>query len=277
MHGRFDLVARCITATFSVSFGIRRNTRYCVTLSDRDEAHPPRTVTVDGATVKHLRPAERELGALLLRLLAPPGADGNPRKLTKAQRKGQASAAPRGNGKGKGPPTAAMGPAEIAAAQARSRRCLVGLAASPHTFEQSVRAAVDGTEGAAAGVPPVLLLLDEAAPLIDTVAAGWREHVAGGVVIVLGDNRGLSADEEAFCDSLEAAGDARVVRVSLGPVPLLASQCIVLLHHYLDRLAHTCDLFAYPDGARGGRTPAELRGQQCRPVTEYAGWGGGVA
>ena len=72
---------------------------------------------------------------------------------------------------------------------------------------------------------------------------------------------------QGVCDELALSGLAHVVRVSLGPVPLLASHCIVMLHHYLDRLAHTCDV------ERVARTPAELRGQQCQSSEAYSGWG----
>lgn len=165
-----------------------------MTLYDRENVHPCRTVTVDGGAVKHLRPAERELGALLLRLLLPPDADGNPRKLTKTQRKGKGSRHPRHIDGAHAAPH--MTAEEIAAQQERSRRCLVGMAASLHTFEQSVRAAVLATEGVAAGSPALIMLLDEAAPLIDAPESEWRDHVKGGVIIVLGDNRGLTKEEE---------------------------------------------------------------------------------
>eukprot|EP00041_Stephanoeca_diplocostata_P029478 m.871341 g.871341 ORF g.871341 m.871341 type:complete len:148 (+) comp23568_c0_seq32:129-572(+) len=75
MHGRLDLVARCITASFFVSYGVRRNTRYTVTLSDKERKHKDRTVLVNGAMVKHLRPDERSIGSLLHKLLAPSADD----------------------------------------------------------------------------------------------------------------------------------------------------------------------------------------------------------
>ena len=80
-------------------------------------------------------------------------------------------------------------------------------------------------EGPAAGPPRLLLVLDEAAPLIDDPAAGWVEHVRpAGVGVVLGDNRGLDQIEEDCLYQLAAEGLVRVVKVSLGPTPLLASQ-----------------------------------------------------
>jgi len=44
-------------------------------------------------------------------------------------------------------------------------------------------------------------------------------------------------------------------QVSLGPVSLLASHCIVLLHHYLDRHGHTCR----PQGGIGRSEAAQSR------------------
>jgi hypothetical protein len=101
------------------------------------------------------------------------------------------------------------------------------------------------TEAAAASPPrkvrSLVLVLDEAAPMIDDPDAGWLDLAKeNGVVILLGDNRGLNAEEEEGLVKMEQEGVATVVKVSLGPTPLLASQCIVLVHHYLDRLAHCC-------------------------------------
>ena len=250
--------------------------RYRATLYDRAGVHSPRTVRIDGATAKHLRPAERELGALLLRLLQPAGGAGrNPRKLTKAQRKGQ-QAPLRPSFPQREPTDAEV--AEAKAWEERSRRCLVGLSASEEDLEQSITAAVaEAASVSSTSIgPPLVLILDEAAPLIDDPAADWRGRTGGGVVVLLGDNRGLDISEEAIATKLEENGKAVVRRVSLGPVPLLGSHCIVLLHHYLDKLAHTCqNAHAHPRGPGGGKTPADsgLRGQLCKKVGEYKGWG----
>ncbi|CAE8691094.1 unnamed protein product [Polarella glacialis] len=66
-------------------------------------------------------------------------------------------------------------------------------------------------------------------------------HSCPQVLIVLGDDRGLTAAQEAA--TLEAAATAsncQVLRVSLGPEVLLGSHCIVLVQHYMDRLLHCC-------------------------------------
>ena len=40
-----------------------------------------------------------------------------------------------------------------------------------------------------------------------------------------------------------------------------------LVHHYLDRIAHTCTV------EKGtGSTPEYPRGSQCKPADEYKGW-----
>lgn len=49
-------------------------------------------------------------------------------------------------------------------------------------------------------------------------------------VYVLGDNRGVSEDDEILLK------DAGARRISLGPAPLLASQCISIIHYECDRL-----------------------------------------
>jgi hypothetical protein len=44
MHGRLDLIARCVTASMFISFGTRRNTDYRVSLYDRNAKVAPRCV-----------------------------------------------------------------------------------------------------------------------------------------------------------------------------------------------------------------------------------------
>eukprot|EP00041_Stephanoeca_diplocostata_P029487 m.871830 g.871830 ORF g.871830 m.871830 type:complete len:354 (+) comp23568_c0_seq65:129-1190(+) len=336
MHGRLDLVARCITASFFVSYGVRRNTRYTVTLSDKERKHKDRTVLVNGAMVKHLRPDERSIGSLLHKLLAPSADDVSASaassaltktqqwKLTKAQRKALRSRTDRT------PPsdphaalntrvpdvdddTAVEAPIEPLAhwqvqqrqktarhreeqrvqqqrKADRARKCLVGFDVNARTFTESVRHAVHSATIDADRDPVVvgepvtgqlrdckgpclLLMLDEAAPFIDDPASTWPHRVSNGVVVVLGDNRGLSVAETDACTALAAEGLVAIEKVSLGPVPLLASQCIVLVHHYLDRLTHTC--VAAADGPpKGAHRPTSERGQQCNPVGAYRSWHG---
>uniref|UniRef100_A0A7S0NXD9 Uncharacterized protein n=1 Tax=Calcidiscus leptoporus TaxID=127549 RepID=A0A7S0NXD9_9EUKA len=78
-----------------------------------------------------------------------------------------------------------------------------------------------------------LLALHEDGVGLDTLLTRGPSAVCGeGVVLVLGDHKGYSAEDEALLDKLGAR------RGSVGPLPLLTSQCIVLCHHALDCRAH---------------------------------------
>ena len=59
---------------------------------------------------------------------------------------------------------------------------------------------------------------------------GDQSLPAPATILVLGDHMGFSKKEEALFDQLGA------VRASVGPIPLLASHCIVLAHAALDRV-----------------------------------------
>lgn len=61
--GRLDVLLRCLRAGLLVSHGLRRDTQVYLVLLGGPKA--PRTVRVDGATVKFLRPDERSLGTLI--------------------------------------------------------------------------------------------------------------------------------------------------------------------------------------------------------------------
>jgi tRNA pseudouridine-54 N-methylase len=90
-------------------------------------------------------------------------------------------------------------------------------------------ARADGTHA------PLLLLAQDAPPLKKVLS----DHlVVGGRA---GDVIGLSSEEEARVAELGSSvgGGGPVLRASLGQGALLASQCIVIVHHYLDAL-HDC-------------------------------------
>jgi tRNA (pseudouridine54-N1)-methyltransferase len=68
--GRLDVLLRCLRAALLVSHGLRRDTvAYLVLLGGPDA---PRTVRVDGATAKFVRPDERSLAVLVQKALAQP-------------------------------------------------------------------------------------------------------------------------------------------------------------------------------------------------------------
>lgn len=65
--GRLDVLVRCVRAALLVSHGLRRDVVvYLVLLG----GGAPRTVRIDGATAKFIRPDERPLATLLLKTLA---------------------------------------------------------------------------------------------------------------------------------------------------------------------------------------------------------------
>lgn len=130
----------------------------------------------------------------------------------------------------------------------KSKKCLVGITVTDMGLLESLTGAVlnsvrgdvnstRGSGGAKERKRCLVLVLDEAAPMIDDPASGWLPLArnGNGVVVMLGDNRGLNADEEEGLAGLELEGIVQVVKVSLGSIPLLASQCIVLVNHYLGK------------------------------------------
>ncbi len=68
--GRLDVLLRCIRAALLVSHGVRRDTQVYLVLLGGAEA--PRTVRIDGATAKFLRPDERSLATLIAKSLGAP-------------------------------------------------------------------------------------------------------------------------------------------------------------------------------------------------------------
>jgi tRNA (pseudouridine54-N1)-methyltransferase len=70
--GRLDVLARCVRAALCVSHGIRRDVLlYLVLLGGA----APRTVRIDGAHAKFIRPDERSLATLLLKAIGRVGSE----------------------------------------------------------------------------------------------------------------------------------------------------------------------------------------------------------
>lgn len=65
--GRLDVPVRCVRAALLVSHGLRRDVVVYLVLLGGDA---PRTVRIDGATAKFIRPDERPLATLLKKTLA---------------------------------------------------------------------------------------------------------------------------------------------------------------------------------------------------------------
>jgi tRNA (pseudouridine54-N1)-methyltransferase len=69
--GRLDVLARCLRAALLLSHGLRRDTTVYLVLLGGPQA--PRTVRVEGARSRFLRPEERAMATLLKKVLAAAG------------------------------------------------------------------------------------------------------------------------------------------------------------------------------------------------------------
>lgn len=92
-------------------------------------------------------------------------------------------------------------------------------------------AALAPADNAACAPPRTVMLHEGGAPLAEVLQPAEGARQAAGVVLVLGDHLGYTVDEAATLQRLGAQ------RATLGAVPLLTSQCIVLCHWHLDGLA----------------------------------------
>lgn len=61
--GRMDIMCRCINSCFVLSHGIRTDSEIYVVLEAGDDG--PKTVRIDGATVRYLNPDERSTASLI--------------------------------------------------------------------------------------------------------------------------------------------------------------------------------------------------------------------
>jgi tRNA (pseudouridine54-N1)-methyltransferase len=67
---RLDVLLRCLRAALMYSHGLRRDTVAYLVLLGGPQA--PRTIRIDGATARYLRPDERALAVLVQKVLAAP-------------------------------------------------------------------------------------------------------------------------------------------------------------------------------------------------------------
>lgn len=73
--GRLDVLLRCVRAALLVSHGLRRDTRVYLVLLGRGRdgiERGPKTVRIDGGSVRFVRPDERSLSVLMKKVLALP-------------------------------------------------------------------------------------------------------------------------------------------------------------------------------------------------------------
>ncbi|KAG8460409.1 hypothetical protein KFE25_011900 [Diacronema lutheri] len=230
--GRVDVGLRCASAALFRSQGLRRNTQVALCFEGEPAADAlaaaaaaglptgARTITLSGGLARDLRPDELSLGQRV-----------------------RAALDDKANGHGA---ACALDDTGYSASPLRGLECTVGGALE--TLVAALRAHSPDAP-AKRRAPPAVLVLDGAGEPVEAVCArlaGERgDPPAGGVVVIVGDDRGLTADEERAVAEAAAAVRAPVLRVSLGREVLFASHCVVLLHHYLDKLWHGC---AHPPG-----------------------------
>jgi tRNA (pseudouridine54-N1)-methyltransferase len=200
--GRIDMLARCIAAAAFVDHGVRADVRLWLVMTEHE-----RTVEVRISDMESLRPDERTCGRALMEAL-------------------QRTPAPW--------PVRPVGIYERIAKKAERERMNGTLAPAPRGFivhdGDSLEARLDAL---LAGADAQLLLLRTGeADLADALLAVAEPTASAPPrsVIVLGDSCGLLPDEERAVLTRPGARGATIPGLSL-----LASHCIVLALHYIDR------------------------------------------
>jgi len=217
-EGRVDLLARCLAACLFYSHGVRQEARVWLLLADAR-----RVVCCDGGRCKGLRPDERCLAAAVGRALA-----GHPLPGWSTREAMDLGALL----------------VELTCAKAvleEPSACENAAADAPEAkLGEEPRGEARGCAGAGAvvstcmlgeeplGETPRLLVMHEAGQRLLGAALPRPAVPAHSTVTVLGDHLGFTEAEEEI---LELRG---AVRVSLGPVPMLTSQCITIVQWLLD-------------------------------------------
>jgi len=218
--GRVDVGMRCVTAALFRSQSLRTNVQVSVCFGAS-----ARIVQVCGALVRDLRPDERSL-ADRVRFVATSDAFAPDVEISEDIR-------------------------------AWSRSPTRGFYAWSGGFLDAARRLLE----APAPRPAVVLLTADGKPIERVIErlVGADGALAGGVLVLLGDDRGLEEADELELRALvketggggRAPGAGKVLRASLGGDVLFASHSIVLVNHYLDKFAHSCELREARSYARG--------------------------
>eukprot|EP00933_Yihiella_yeosuensis_P000290 TRINITY_DN100447_c0_g1_i1.p1 TRINITY_DN100447_c0_g1~~TRINITY_DN100447_c0_g1_i1.p1 ORF type:complete len:347 (-),score=54.54 TRINITY_DN100447_c0_g1_i1:11-1051(-) len=208
--GRADVGLRCLGSSLFRSQGLRRNAQ--AILSFEASGH---TLEASGALVRNLRPDEAHVGLRLQKALGVLKEDGER------------------------PPDPETDPEGWSSSEFR------GLDAYERTTLQALKSALKSNddEGSAPTRTILLLLSENGTPVTKAMKQiAEDERPVKGIVSLVGDDRGLSAEEfERFSKTAEKCG-AEVIEVSLGQTTLLASHAIVILQHYLDEKLHRCEV-----------------------------------
>ena len=247
LQGRLDVGLRCVSSALFRSQSLRNNTSVLLCFGEG----PPRVLEVNGALVRDARPDEASLAKRIRAVSDIAGA---------ARAQAAADAAARESLSHIASPSSIPDDGPLGQ---WSRGATRGLSSR----DGDLLAAIEGAL-AQPGPPPILLLLTATGEFIGSMCTELAARVAGaspppisGVVVLLGDDRGLSHDEERTVLHLASVRGAEVRRVSLGEDVLFASHSIVLVHHYLDRLLHSCLVRPPRMLVRGGGQGASGRGR----------------
>ena len=231
LQGRVDVWCRCVTAGLYLSDDVRRDTVVHLVMQSDDLASC-RLVSVDGARVEGLAPAEKNVALLLQRAMQHASLDQLPTLARDApggrrSRGGDGTASEAGDGdevREKSARNARKRVGEWLAKRPGSAGPVPGIAVSDH---QSLEACL---RDALRGCGAVALLDVDGDDASGCLARPLDNPENGeGFAVVVGDGSGITPDERRTLMFVFGA-----VLMAMGGKTLLASHCVVLAHAALD-------------------------------------------
>lgn len=248
LTGRIDVLARCVNSALWVSNGIRKNTSVFLMLFPHNI-----TIEIQGNYVENLNPDERTMALFLQRTLLV-GDRGDKEKHALEESSPEQWNLAAGQRR----------EVELLRLQETQRKRPVLInefkpGAIPKSEKNAMRVARKHREAMVrrinragddapvgfllhrddtletrlktfSSVGNIIMLHELGEPLVDTLASMYQQKTADTTItLILGDQIGYVASDE----KLLAESDA-LRQVSLGPTSLLTSQCITIMHHYLD-------------------------------------------
>ena len=226
LHGRVDVLARCITSSLFISNRLRSDTSVFILLSPHNV-----TVEISGSRCAGLNPDERTAALMLQRTLLS-GGDAQARLPDYAP----VRSPPREAGQGALPKSERNRLRTERKAREAMRRRIGRACQDPppgwtYHADDDLPRRLESFEG------DLLVFHEDGKDLWDSdalvsVGADLPRPKAAPATLVFGDQNGFSSEDEAVLESLP-----RAEFVSVGPLSLLTSQAITVSHHYLDRMA----------------------------------------
>jgi tRNA pseudouridine-54 N-methylase len=253
LHGRVDVLARCVNSGLWVSNGIRQDTSVFLMLFPHNI-----TIEIQGYAVRNLNPDERTMALYLQHTLLvgvkEESEDGLSSELSLAGQRREVELFRLRETKRQRPET--INPFKPGALPKSERQKLQVIRKQREAMVRRINRALldddapvgftlhqnDSLEARLkqfSSTGPVLMFDELGEPLSNALLESLydsTEKDTETTTLILGDQMGYAASDEQRM--VENNG---VLKVSLGPLSLLTSQCITISHHYLDaaRLAHT--------------------------------------